>query len=283
MEIVSPYDVEARYATKREITWVGYKVHVTETCDADRPHVLTDVTTTPAPALDHTVTLPIQTTLVEQGVAPGTHLVDTGYVDAANLVASAEAHGIAVCGPVPPDTSWQAQAAEGFDAAHFTIDWAQERATCPQGQQSSGWKVGQDRHGTAQVQIRFPAQVCRTCPCRAQCTRATRDGREVTVRLEAEHTALQAARREQRSAAFRAAYAARAGIEGTLSQGIRVCGLRVTRYIGEAKTHLYHLLVATGINVLRVVAWLTGRRRATTRQSRFATLRRASSRSMAPI
>ena len=35
--ITSPYDIDARYATKREITWVGSKMHVSETCDADRP------------------------------------------------------------------------------------------------------------------------------------------------------------------------------------------------------------------------------------------------------
>jgi len=36
--IASPYDAEARYSTKREIQWVGYKVHLTETCDADIPN-----------------------------------------------------------------------------------------------------------------------------------------------------------------------------------------------------------------------------------------------------
>jgi transposase len=28
--IESPYEVEARYATKRGLKWVGYKVHLTE-------------------------------------------------------------------------------------------------------------------------------------------------------------------------------------------------------------------------------------------------------------
>ena len=92
------------------------------------------------------------------------------------------------------------------------------------------------------------------------------------MRPQAEQEAVWAARRQQATAAFWAAYAARAGIEGTLSQGIRVCGLRRTRYIGAAKVHLSHLLVATAINILRVVAWLGGRARALTRISRFAAL-----------
>jgi transposase len=41
--IASPYDPEARYSTKREIEWVGYKVHVTETCDEDTPHIIVNV------------------------------------------------------------------------------------------------------------------------------------------------------------------------------------------------------------------------------------------------
>ena len=41
--IPSPYDPEARYSTKREVEWVGYKVHVTETCDAETPHLIVNV------------------------------------------------------------------------------------------------------------------------------------------------------------------------------------------------------------------------------------------------
>jgi transposase-like protein DUF772 len=37
--IDSPYDIEARYSKKRSTTWVGYKVHLTETCDEDAPHL----------------------------------------------------------------------------------------------------------------------------------------------------------------------------------------------------------------------------------------------------
>jgi len=37
--ICSPYDTQARYATKRETHWTGYKVHLTETCDEEGPHL----------------------------------------------------------------------------------------------------------------------------------------------------------------------------------------------------------------------------------------------------
>ncbi len=162
--ITSPYDVDARYATKRDMAWVGYKVHVSETCDADRPNILTEVTTTPSTTLDHSVTQALQTTLVEQGLPPTTHLLDTGYVAAENVVVGQEAHGIAICGPLPPDTSWQARTREGYDSRRFGVEWAREQATCPQGQVSSGWREGTDHHGQRVVRISFPVGACTACP-----------------------------------------------------------------------------------------------------------------------
>src|SRR3954453_1398960 len=44
----SPYDPEARYSTKRNVSWMGYKAHLTETCDPELPHVITNVEITPA-------------------------------------------------------------------------------------------------------------------------------------------------------------------------------------------------------------------------------------------
>jgi transposase len=41
--IQSPYDLDARYGTKRDMNWVGYKVHLSETCDEDQPHLITHV------------------------------------------------------------------------------------------------------------------------------------------------------------------------------------------------------------------------------------------------
>ena len=48
----SPYDTEARYGNKRHTTWLGYKVHLTETCDKDRVHLITNVQTTEAHLAD---------------------------------------------------------------------------------------------------------------------------------------------------------------------------------------------------------------------------------------
>ena len=87
---------------------------------------------------------------------------------------------------------------------------------------------------------------------------------------------MQAARRYQTTAQFKARYDARAGIEGTLSQGLRVCDLRRARYIGLAKTRLQPILTAAALNLCRLGDWWDGTPLATTRQSPLVTLALAS-------
>jgi hypothetical protein len=72
------------------------------------------------------------------------------------------------------------------------------------------------------------------------------------VRTDAAFHALQAARHREGTAAFAAAYAKRAGIEGTRSRGIRSRRLRQLRSIGLAKARLGHLLTAAALNCSRL-------------------------------
>jgi transposase len=67
-------------------------------------------------------------------------------------------------------------------------------------------------------------------------------------------------------------YAMRAGVEGTLSQGVRAFDLRRSRYIGQPKTHLQHVITATALNFSRLLHWIRGIPLDGTRVSRFAAL-----------
>jgi transposase len=67
-------------------------------------------------------------------------------------------------------------------------------------------------------------------------------------------------------------YARRAGVEGTISQGVGSFGLRRARYRGAAKPHLQHVATAAAMNLSRVSDWLGDVPRAATRVSRFARL-----------
>jgi transposase len=86
--ISSSYDPDARWSKKRDTSWVGYKVHLTETYDDDLPHVITNVATTNATTADHSMTDVIHSHLAEQDLLPREHIVDTGYVISEHLVSS---------------------------------------------------------------------------------------------------------------------------------------------------------------------------------------------------
>src|SRR5262249_51692712 len=79
---------------KRSTTWIGYKVHLTETCEADQVHLITNIETTPAAAADVDRTAPIHAALAAKGLLPGDHLVDAGFVDVELLVGSQFEHGV---------------------------------------------------------------------------------------------------------------------------------------------------------------------------------------------
>ncbi|MBA2677347.1 MAG: transposase, partial [Ktedonobacteraceae bacterium] len=113
---------------------------------------------------------------------------------------------------------------------------------------------------------------CSPCPVRHLCTHAAKLPRTLAVRTEQTFLALQTARERQETVAFKEIYAKRAGIEGTLSQGVRAFGLRRSRYVGEAKTRLQHLMIDVALNVVRLFAWSEARPREQTRLSRFAAL-----------
>lgn len=270
--IASPYDLDARYSTKRSSAWVGYKVHITETCDPEHPHLITNVETTPATTPDDNMAAVIHASLAPRDLLPQEHLVDKGYTDADMLVASQHEYGVAIVGPVADDPSWQARAGEGFDKAQFLVDWEHQVVTCPMGKQSISWLPNTYPKNGLVWEVRFARRDCTPCVHRSQCTKAKQEPRILGLQAREHHEALQAARQHQTTDGFRRQYAARAGIEGTHEQAIRRCGLRQSRYIGLAKTHLQHIITATAINVVRVAAWLEGTPRAKTRRSAFAAL-----------
>jgi len=270
----TPYEPEARYGTKRSTSWVGYKVHLTETCDEDedRPHLVTHVETTPATTSDGSRVTPIHAALARRDLLPRQHLVDAADVSGDVLVTSRTAYGVDLLGPMQADGKWQAQAGQGYDVSHFAVDWAAQTVTCPQGRTSRRWVPTRTRRQQETITVGFAGADCTPCPARAQCTRSKTTPRSLTLRREALHQAIQAARQRQTTPAFKAQYAARAGIEGTLSQGVRAFELRQARYRGLAKTHVQHVATAVAMNIARIVAWLQEVPRARTRQSRFAAL-----------
>lgn len=267
----SPYDIEARYSKKKSTGWVGYKVHFTEGCDADQPHLLLEVTTTASTTSDGEVLEHIHEHLAEKQARPSQHLVEKGYVDAENIAKSQQNHQIDLVGPALPDTSWASKSAERLDQSQFSMNWETKSAICPAGQKSRDWGHIPDRHGKPSLRIRFPLPACRSCPLHAQCTPVA--AKVLILRPDQQSfQALQNARKRQETPEFRALYAKRAGIEGTVAQAVRTCEIRRSRYIGLNKLNLQAFLTATSINVLRACHWLVEEKHAAKPSSRFAKL-----------
>jgi transposase len=61
-------------------------VHLTETCDTGKPDLITQIITTPATTPDCVMGPTIVHDLAAHDLLPGTHLLDSGYVDAELLV-----------------------------------------------------------------------------------------------------------------------------------------------------------------------------------------------------
>jgi transposase len=274
----SPYEPEARFATKRGMHWTGYKVHLSETCDEELPHLVTQVTTTIAPATDVAQVLPIQDALAERDLLPAEHLVDAGYVRARNVLASRQRHQIDLVGPVDTDHQWQARVEGGFVTECFHIDWDQHCAICPRGRRSIRWCETNTARKRHMIHIDFAPADCLPCPDRAHCTRSKTGSRArcLTLQSAEEYAVLLAGRARQQTKAFALLYARRAGIEGTFSQGVRAFGLRRARYRGVRKTHLQQVAIAAALDLARLSDWLTGIPTTTTRRSRFARLAPAS-------
>ena len=139
--------------------WVGYKVHLTESCDEGFPHLITDVHTTTATATDVKQLGAIQQRLARSGLLPAEQLADSSYVCGSNLVLS-HARQIDLIGPPYKDNSWQAKANEGFDVTNFRIDWDNKTVSCPEERQSIRWSKTKTARGRKMIHVEFAPEEC---------------------------------------------------------------------------------------------------------------------------
>ena len=270
--IDSPYDPDVRFGNKRSTTWTGYKVHWTETCDDEQVHLITHVMTTHGHQTDLGQTPQVHMALKAKGLLPAEHMVDTAYVDSPLMLNSPRNYGIELVGPMRPVANWQSHDPEAYDLKRFQINWETQTVTCPQGKKSKSWGPGKDTAGRSIFHVKFSSKDCSPCAQRSLCTRCKRSPRHLMVRPKEEHEAIEAIRQHQKTQEWQERYDRRAGIEGTLATGIQVFGLRQTRYIGLAKTHLQHVFSAVAMNIRRLVSWLNDEPISKIRVSRFAAL-----------
>ncbi|MCI0562632.1 MAG: transposase, partial [Nitrososphaera sp.] len=167
--IASPYETDARTASKGEKTWTGYKFHSTETCVEGGPNFITDARIEPATKND-SLTLPdVVERLRSKQLLPQRLFVDSGYVNVPFFVKARIEFGLDIISRLVNGHSWQSKTDGGLDNSNFQINFAKQEAICPANVRSSRWKIAKDGH----ADVYFPKEACSNCSFKERCTKAT--------------------------------------------------------------------------------------------------------------
>jgi len=251
--VQNPHDPDAHYADKGTKQWIGYKVHVVESVDPEKPakvkaepgeHYITEILTTEA-AQDEMAGLAeaLKRQHEQHEITPRAMYADAGYVTESTL-AQAARNAMELLGPTRPDPH------KGpYNADAFVVDVENERAVCPQGKTSTQCSHIKDSYmGTEYYRLEWGSQ-CDGCPVQKQCTRAKSGRRLLVVGLR--HDLVHKRRQEMRAESFSQTMHPRNGIEGTHSELVRGHGLRRTKHRGLSRVTLSHYFMAAACNVKR--------------------------------
>jgi hypothetical protein len=257
--IVSPHDPDARYATKRGKSHTGFKLNITETATEDAPAIITDIGLEDAAAYDGSLVNPVLQRLNARGLLPETLIADAGYT-CGWTIKECNALGVTLLGPVSPDSSGPAHKGDGFAAKDFDVDTDMQQVRCPGGHLNSTLSVKErtDQKGQMRITFGWASQTCGACPFREQCVGAKQKYR--TLALSEDYPLIAARRKEQLTLEFWEEYRRRAGIEPTVLNFTHHKLGRVTPYRGKAKSLLYYVFMALGLNVERIGRWSAGMR-----------------------
>jgi len=251
--VQNPHDPDAHYADKGKKQWIGYKVHVVESVDPEKPvkrkgepaeHFITEILTTEAAQDEMTgLTEGLKREQEHHELKPQAMYADAGYVTE-NTLAQAQQNGMELLGPTRPDPH------KGpYNADAFSLDIEKHQALCPQGKLSTQWSHIQDAYMETEYYRIEWASHCDSCPVRKQCTRS-KSGRRILV-VGLHHDLVEKRRKEMHEADYSKSMHPRNGIEGTHSELVRGHGLRQTKYRGLSRVGLSHYFMGAACNVKR--------------------------------
>ena len=248
--ICTPHDPDARYGEKRGKGWVGYKVEIAETAEADAPNFITEVQVQNAAEPDREALEAVVERLAEREILPQKMYVDEGYTSGEKIDTMRQEYGVDLRGPVRQEPQRGV-----FPQSAFRIEEDRRIVVCPQGKESVSWSQAPG----GDVQVQFAESDCAPCPVHDACTKR-KGPRCLTV--SAHQETLQARRAEQKEAAFRQEMHRRNAIEGTISENKRGRGLDRARYRGAAKFRVQAFFSGAATNVRRLASALTAPRKA---------------------
>jgi IS5 family transposase len=251
----NPSDPDAGYCGHKG---KGYQMQVMETYSEDKsqPNLITHINVEAANESDANALLPAVEDAGQRDLAPSELLADTLYGSDDN-VEKAKEQGITVIAPVMG-------AKEGATSlADFTFSDTDEIAACPEQQTPMKRKTGK-QGGTT---VYFDKAICDRCQRQSECP-VKRDKKSCSISCDAKSLRLSRRRKLEKEKAFTEKYRYRSGIEGTMSDFDRMTGLKHLRVRGMPQVKLAATLKATGLNILRSVAFKNRLKRQKTGKSK---------------
>lgn len=205
--------------------------------------------------------LPAIEDAAKRELAPEQLLADSAYGSDDN-VENAKKLGVEV---VSPAMGTQSQA---ISLADFVFSDSDEIITCPEGQKPLRIKTGS---GGGKI-VHFDKKSCDLCPRQSDCP-VKRVKQSATISYDAKALRLARGRAKEKTEAFREVYRFRAGAEGTMSDLDRIAGIKRLRVRGMPQVRLAAVLKATGLNILRAVAFKKRQKRQEKKQMRLDPLK----------
>ncbi|MEU1691158.1 transposase [Streptomyces hirsutus] len=99
---------------------------------------------------------------------------------------------------------------------------------------------------------RFTKAQCQPCPDRTRCTSSRESARNVGFPPRELRDLQLRLRTEQQTPEWKARYAVRSGVEGTVNEFVHGHGMRRCRYRGQPKAHLQHVLTTIAVHIERL-------------------------------
>jgi hypothetical protein len=238
----NPSDPQAGYCGHKG---KGYQMQVMETYSEEKsqPNLITHVKVEAANESDANALLPAIEDAQKRNIAPTELLADTLYGSDDN-VETAKELGITVIAPV------MGAKESAIGLADFTFNDKDQIIACPEQQKPTKTKIGEKGGTTAY----FDKTVCDRCHCQSECP-VKRGKKSCSISYDAKSLRLSRRRKLEKEEAFTEKYRYRSGVEGTMSDLDRMTGLKHLRVRGMSQVRLSATLKATGLNVLRSVAF----------------------------
>jgi hypothetical protein len=251
----NPSDPDAGYCGHKG---QGYQMQVMETYSPDKsqPNLITHVKVEAAHESDSNALLPAIEDAAKRELAPQQLLADSAYGGDDN-VEKAKELGVEVVSPTLGTLSQETSLAD------FVFSGSDDITACPEGKSPLRTKTG--KHGGKIVH--FDKAICDFCPRQSDCP-VKRVKQSASISYDAKALRLARRRAKEKTEEFRELYRFRAGAEGTMSDLDRITGIKRLRVRGMPQVRLAAVLKATGLNILRSVAFKNRLKRQERKQER---------------